>query len=285
MAPPLPGKRQSYPHTHTHMQRMSRWWLLTLDLHTSQCDGATLSRGFKSVIPPATVPPPHIYCGAFCAEWQMVMCDIKKKKSYAHLADIITVSMEQSGLIVRWQTPLMRLKAEETSAGATPLIPKCPTTNLTFRKNLFHNRNQMLQAALTFSRCLDAVVLFLTLIPHPVSSLSSPRPGLLFDSFLSFYFLLFIIWTSFVHSDSCFFVFLPPPPPQFPSHILVPEALQFISMTFDCQTRTCSKWPNSTLLWHEGKIAYSTTPLFLLFYLPLVILTSLGLSISLQLNN
>ena len=46
---------------------------------------------------------------------------------------------------------------------------------------------------------------------------------------------------------------------RFLSFVLVPRALLFISLTFDCQTRTRWKRPNLTLFWCEEKIAYSVT--------------------------
>lgn len=124
--PPFSGKRQS---CRERMNIQCDDYLDAICIHHTHMQARSqedLSQSHRW----QTLPqPPYIYCGALVKDDKW-WCVIKVICSFMwHCSTVICGS---SGLNVGLQTPLMRPKAAKTWTSSTPLIPKCPTTNLTF---------------------------------------------------------------------------------------------------------------------------------------------------------
>lgn len=182
------------------------------------------------------------------------MCDISHM---LHFRDIVPLSPWQGGLNVGWLIPPKPPEAAETWTSTTPLIPKCPTTNLTFEKTIpapdVTSRSHIISMSCPLSSCFSL---------SRGMSLSSPvSPFCCFGLWFSHLFPHVFYSTCVVFPFTPFVAFLL----FFPSHhflsfVLVPRAHIRLS---DKDSFLFKKRPNLTLFWCEEKIAYSVTLLFL----------------------
>lgn len=196
----------------------------------------------------------HIYHGALCNERQMTACD--KSLMFIITPVILCHPLGSGRGVKRWMTNVS--EAPEGSRDpdlryptyASNALPRAwpfteaffsqPAPNATSRSHIFLPPNILLCAvmSLLFHVCIHAAMC-------PIRCLSQIVSPTLFSLchciiLPSLYFLLLFIVVS----------------------LWPPQALLFISLTFNCRMRTCSKRSNLTLFWCEEKIAYSVVPVF-----------------------